>query len=97
VRNTDPQSGFEQHGFLNLLVAADVAADGGTVCDLVAVLTERNRQTVADWVRALDPARARKWFASFGTCSIHDPVTELVDLALLVPPPAPTLDQGAVP
>jgi hypothetical protein len=89
VRNTDAQTTLDQHGFLNLLVAADLAAAGGTVADLAEVLGERDPLVVADRVQTLDAARARSWFLSFGTCSIHDPLAELIDLALL-----PAVEEG---
>ncbi|WP_442875840.1 hypothetical protein [Amycolatopsis sp. NBC_01488] len=76
VRNTDPETGFEQHGFLNLLLAA---ADPGQA---EAALAERDGSVVAERVRALDPG-ARERFTSFGTCSISDPLTELAALGLL--------------
>jgi len=82
VRNTDPRTGFEQHGFLNLLAATGAAADGASVDRLVEVLADRDPGSVAARVRGLD-ARVREWFRSFGTCSISEPAEELVDLGLL--------------
>ncbi|WP_434056727.1 hypothetical protein [Amycolatopsis ponsaeliensis] len=76
LRNTDPETGFEQHGFLNLLLAA-ADPDRGE-----ALLSERDGAVVAAAVRELAPdVRAR--FTSFGTCSITDPLTELAALGLL--------------
>ncbi len=87
LRNTDPETGFEQHGFLNLLLATDAVlhADG----DPEALLAERDGAVVADRLRALDADRvaaARAGFTSFGTCSITDPLTELAGLGLLATP-----------
>jgi hypothetical protein len=76
LRNTDPETGFEQHGFLNLLLAA---ADPDHA---EAHLAERDGDVVAGLVRDLaDGVRAR--FTSFGTCSVTDPLTELAALGLL--------------
>jgi hypothetical protein len=86
VRNTDPETGFEQHGFLNLLLAVDAALRGGDEAGLAAALAERDSAAVAARVAGLDDARAeaaRARFLSFGTCSITDPLTELVSLGLL--------------
>ncbi|MEU7786596.1 hypothetical protein [Amycolatopsis sp. NPDC049159] len=76
LRNTDPETGFEQHGFLNLLLAA---ADPDHA---EARLAERDGRAVAALVRDL-PAGVRARFTSFGTCSITDPLTELAELGLL--------------
>ncbi len=86
VRNTDPETGFHQHGFLNLLLATDAALDGRPLGDLAAILADRDAPAVARRVARLSEARtaaARALFLSFGTCSITDPVTELADLGLL--------------
>lgn len=76
LRNTDPATGFEQHGFLNLLAATAAAQAGAEVAAVAAVLAER------------DPARVPVpdgdvLFGSVGTCSIDEPVAELTDLGLL--------------
>lgn len=98
LRNTDPETGFEQHGFLNLLLAADAAgrateeaaADrAGAVETIRDLLAERDGAVVAGRVRELGPERtaaARARFTSFGTCSVTDPLTELAGLGLLTEP-----------
>jgi hypothetical protein len=86
VRNTDPETGFEQHGFLNLILAADAAPGGASESDLVQLLAERGGARVAERVHALGAertAQARRLFTSFGTCSISDPLRELIGLGLL--------------
>jgi hypothetical protein len=86
VRNTDPTTGFEQHGFLNLLLATHLALAGADTDALAAVLANRNGAGVAAELAALSEAEekaVRGAFRSFGTCSISDPLTELVDLNLL--------------
>lgn len=87
LRNTDPATGFEQHGFLNLLLATDAVlhADG----DPEALLAERDGAVVAARLTGLSADRVaavRAGFTSFGTCSITDPLSELAGLGLLEPP-----------
>ncbi|MFE6596914.1 hypothetical protein ACFU9O_25815 [Streptomyces albidoflavus] len=84
VRNTDPRTGFEQHGHLNLLAATGAALGGAGEEEVVAVLAERDATTVAGLVRALSP-EVRTAFRSFGTCSLAEPVGELAALGLLDP------------
>ncbi|WP_207786380.1 hypothetical protein [Micromonospora globispora] len=82
LRNTDPATGFEQHGFLNLLVATGAALEGADHAELVALLGERDGSRVAERARSLAPT-VRETFRSFGTCSIAEPVEELAGLGLL--------------
>jgi hypothetical protein len=86
IRNTDPNTGFEQHGYLNLLLATDAAVNFADQAEIAAILAERDARKIAERVAGLDDARvsaARERFLSFGTCSIIEPLTELVDLHLL--------------
>lgn len=76
LRNTDPETGFEQHGFLNLLAATAAAGDGAGVDDVAAILAERD-------ARRLPDGPAPTLLGSIGTCSITEPVDELTDLGLL--------------
>lgn len=92
VRNTAADTGFEQHGFCNLLLAVDalLSADvrGGTADEAAALLAERDAAVVAGLLRGWDDDRARRArevFTSFGTCSIADPTADLVGLGLLGP------------
>ncbi|HSK57086.1 MAG TPA: hypothetical protein VK908_17700 [Jiangellales bacterium] len=88
VRRTEPDTSFEQHGFLNVLLAVGSALDGGGVDDVARVLADRDGPALAARAAALDEAgagRLRRWFASFGTCSIAEPVEDLVALGLLTP------------
>lgn len=85
VRNTDPATGFEQHGFLNLLVATGAAIAGADGPDVAAVLADRDAAGLVARARELPP-RVRDAFRSFGTCSIAEPVEELAGLGLLADP-----------
>ena len=80
VRHTDPATGFEHHGFLNVLLATQAASDGASVDDVAAVLAERDATALVG--RELDPG-VRTWFTSFGTCSVAEPLDDLVSLGLL--------------
>lgn len=70
LRNTDPETGFEQHGFLNLLAATD-AHDAEA---MAAVLAER---------AAAPAVPSTSLLRSIGTCSITEPIDELTALGLL--------------
>lgn len=93
LRNTDPQTGFEQHGFLNLLLATDALVSGATEREAADLLGERDGETVAGRLLGLDDQHiraARAAFTSFGTCSITDPLGELVALGIVhEPTPVP--------
>ena len=85
VRHTAPATGFEEHGFLNVALATHAALDGADTADLAALLARRDRDDVAASVRALSSeqsASTRRWFTSFGSCSVIEPLDELVELGL---------------
>ncbi len=86
VRHTDPATGFPHHGFLNLLVAVDALTSDTPA---LAALQEEDGAELAAIVRHWSPervARVRSAYTSFGTCSVLEPVDDLVALGLL---PAP--------
>ena len=86
VRNTDAATGFEQHGFLNIIAAVTAAADGARPDDLAAILRSRDGIALAESVAALTVQQAsdiRRRFLSFGTCSIVEPLEDLVRLGLV--------------
>lgn len=77
IRNTDPKTGFEQHGFLNLMLAAATSA-----ADTETLLALRDPIEIVRRIGDLEPS-VRSRFISYGTCSIGEPLTELIDLGLL--------------
>ena len=81
VRNTDPETGFEQHGFLNLMLATARARSGAGLAEVREALALRDGQQLASQLPGA--AGIRDSFVSFGTCSIQEPVDELVGLGLL--------------
>jgi hypothetical protein len=86
VRHTDDRTGFEHHGFLNVLLATRTLFDGRSAADAEKLLEQRDRVAVGEQVRALgtDGVRStRRWFTSLGSCSVLEPVDDLVDLGLI--------------
>jgi hypothetical protein len=86
VRQTDPATGFAHHGFLNVLLAVD-ALVAGAPPPVAADWLREDRPGVLSAAAATWPteraARARAAFTSFGTCSVLEPVDDLVALGLL--------------
>jgi hypothetical protein len=86
VCNTDPSTGFEQHGFLNVMTAVDAATRHPSLDDLVAMLANRDGAALAGGLSAHtedEGAQARSRFLSMGTCSILEPMADLVELGLI--------------
>ncbi|MGD9958236.1 hypothetical protein [Nocardioides sp.] len=83
VAHTDGATGFDHHGFLNVLLATRASLEGD---DAAAVLAERDSAALLDLFAAHGEdamTRTRRWFTSFGTCSVADPYDDLVGLGLL--------------
>lgn len=86
LRHRDEETGFEHHGFLNVLAATRAALDGSAVPDVARVLDTTDAGTVREALDAAGPdglSSARRWFASFGSCSVLEPLEDLIDLDLL--------------
>lgn len=81
VRHT--VDGVDQHGFLNLLLATRAAFDGAGREEVVAVLEQRDVDAVVTAATEADLAGARRWFTSFGSCSVDEPAADLRELGLL--------------
>ena len=87
VRHRDDETGFEHHGFLNVLLATRLLVDGERDAAWVAL----NENDPASIVAALrdrpveDLTATRRWFTSFGSCSVLEPHDDLVDLGLVEP------------
>ena len=82
IRHTGAD-GFEHHGFLNVLVATRMLFDGASVDEAVVVLEQRDRGLLVEAAQELDLAGARRWFTSFGSCSVAEPLADLRELGLL--------------
>ncbi|MCX2948622.1 hypothetical protein [Lentzea sp. NEAU-D7] len=82
VRHTDEQ-GFTHHGFLNLLVATARSLSGR---DVREALASTDAEALTAEAKALSDQAAhavRGVFASYGSCSLSEPVTDLEGLGLL--------------
>ena len=86
VRHRDEETGFEHLGFLNVLAATQAALEGVGADEVAHRLDAQDPVEVR---AALDSAgedalaSARRWFVSFGSCSVLEPLEDLVDLGLL--------------
>ena len=83
VRHRDPATGFEHHGFLNLLLATVAAFDGAAADDVVALLEEQDAAALVARATDEELTRARRWFTSFGSCSVTEVVDSLTTTGLL--------------
>jgi hypothetical protein len=83
LRHRDPETGFEHHGFLNVLVATRHAFDGASRDDVVAILEQQDKATLVGLAFDTELSGARRWFTSFGSCSINEPLDDLVGTGLL--------------
>ena len=86
IRHTDPVTGFEHHGFLNVILAVLSALGGVHDGDIADILARRDAADVVARIRAIDSSQAdrvRHYFRSFGTCSTSEPIDDLDRLGLL--------------
>jgi hypothetical protein len=80
VRQSDPETGITHHGFLNVLAATRASLDGG---DARATLEQTEATALLEDLDDDTLARTRRWFTSFGSCSILEPHDDLVELGLV--------------
>ena len=86
VRHRDPLTGFDHHGFLNLLLAVSRAVQRAPDADVVRVLAIDDAGSLVGAARAVtEPvARAtRDVLVAYGSCSTADPVADLTALDLI--------------
>ncbi len=83
LRHRDPETGFEHHGFLNLLVATQQLFDGGSVAEATATLDLDEPAELVTLAFNTDLWSARRWFTSFGSCSVTEPLESLIATGLL--------------
>ena len=83
VRHRDEATGFAHHGFLNVLLATRALFDGATAADAVALLESTDGASLAGRADESAVTGARRWFTSFGSCSVREPLDDLLALGLL--------------
>jgi hypothetical protein len=89
VRYRDERTGFDHHGFLNLLVATGRAVDGaepGGVAGVAGALAIDDADALAAEASAISDAtagRARRLLVAYGSCSTSEPIDDLAALGLL--------------
>jgi hypothetical protein len=86
VRHRALKTGFEHHGFLNVLLATSAAIRGSDISCVATMLGLEHPSVVAASLRSLERDLAlavRDHFVSFGTCSIDEPLEDLVGLGLI--------------
>lgn len=82
LRHTDPETGFSHHGFLNVLAASSVAAAGAEVAAVAELLADTDPVLVVDPIRA-GHDRERPLWTGFGSCSVGEPLADLIQLGLM--------------
>jgi hypothetical protein len=86
VRYTDAATGFEHHGFLNLMLAVKSALEDGAEVEGAGELALRDAEAVTSSIRewsADEVAAVRRSFRSFGCCGVEEPVSDAVTLGLV--------------
>ncbi|SNR49392.1 hypothetical protein SAMN06265360_107158 [Haloechinothrix alba] len=86
VRYTDPDTGFDHHGYLNLVLAVARAVAGSQVDAVADTLRSRDTPELARQARSMTSRAAgvtRRALAGFGSCSTAVPVTEAAELGLV--------------
>jgi len=86
VRHSATDTGFEHHGFLNVVLAIAAALTSDQIEGVTAELADLAANQVAAKVSELDADTVfavRELFTSFGTCSTDEPIADLVTLGLI--------------
>ncbi|GAA1754426.1 hypothetical protein GCM10009681_26990 [Luedemannella helvata] len=84
IRHGDPDTGLTHHGFLNVLVGALIAADGGEVVDVAQVLGNTDPVPLIEAVRPRRHDERPLWIG-FSSTIVDDPVRDLGRLSLIHP------------
>jgi hypothetical protein len=83
VRHRDPDTRFEHQGFLNLLLATSQLFEGASVDEATSIADSAAPAHVITTAFDTDLSGARRWFTSFGSCSVVEPLESLIETGLL--------------
>ncbi|MEU4402733.1 hypothetical protein [Micromonospora orduensis] len=82
VRHLDPETGFTHHGYANVLAATLAAAGGDGVRAVAELLTVADPRPLLEHLHGRLDAPRPLW-VGFGSCSILEPLTDLIRLGLV--------------
>ncbi|MEW1587554.1 hypothetical protein AB0283_19210 [Micromonospora vinacea] len=82
VRHLDPETGFTHHGYANVLAATLAAADGDGARSVAELLTIVDPRPLVERATARLDGPRPLW-VGFGSCSILEPLTDLIRLGLV--------------
>ncbi|WP_433388237.1 hypothetical protein [Micromonospora sp. KLBMP9576] len=82
IRHLDPETGFTHHGFVNVLAATLAAAGGAPVARVAELLAATDPRPLVQQAEA-GLANPRPLWIGFGSCSILEPLTDLIRLGLV--------------
>ncbi|GIG70738.1 hypothetical protein [Phytomonospora endophytica] len=88
ARHTDRATGFTHHGFLNVLLACVRAAEGADAATVAEALRHTDPRPLVDVTYELRD-RERPLWAGFGSCSVTEPLDDLIGLGLIEEPVQP--------
>jgi hypothetical protein len=89
VRHTAADTGFEHHGFLNVMLAVYDAVQTRDQAAVAATLAQRDGRVLGGRLSQLGitgVAALRAPFVSLGTCSVTEPIDDLIALGLVAQP-----------
>ncbi|WP_327042120.1 hypothetical protein OG400_04730 [Micromonospora ureilytica] len=82
IRHLDPETGFTHHGYANVLAATLAAADGDGARSVSELLTVVDPRPLVERTTARLGGPRPLW-VGFGSCSILEPLTDLIRLGLV--------------
>lgn len=82
IRHIDPETGFTHHGFINILAASAAAHTGAEVAEIAELLAATDPLPLVEAARSRREQRRPLWIG-FGSCSVMEPLIDLVRLGLV--------------